>query len=189
MIHGKYDIYHKSSLSEFDRITRYKIRELVFSVYETKYFSCSDKDVEIWVAYTHYSHDYNPNKHHHNFHDQRTPLSLSDRNPIGLLIYLKKEHCIYNLCVHKDYRRQKVATALMNTALDYIRKYLWEIQPSSPDEMISVGVNVCTPIKYIYLNVNAENSGAISFYKQFGFRKLYINQSYIVPYYFMRLRM
>ncbi len=80
-------------------------------------------------------------------------VAQEDNMVVGYIIFWIKfedEGHIISLAVDKKYRRQKIGTRLVNTAIDIFRMY---------------------GIKNIKLEVRAKNRGAIRFYKTLGFEE------------------
>ena len=78
--------------------------------------------------------------------------SVGDLVAFGLITYKKRVANIDKIAVHIDYRRQRIADRMLDTALDYIRDVLQG------------------PSKHVKLQVDASNTTAINLYQKKGFR-------------------
>lgn len=86
-------------------------------------------------------------------------VAVFDKNIIGYICgnYLHHESRILNLAVHPDFRRQGVATILMNEAMRELKK------------------KGCV---FMYLKVRISNTDAQKFYELFGFKSETIRKKY-----------
>jgi ribosomal-protein-alanine N-acetyltransferase len=80
-----------------------------------------------------------------------TKVAVSGNNVIGYICtkYILDEGHILNLAVRQDFRRQGVATILINHVLNELKE---------------------KGCRFLYLEVRASNQNAIKFYERFGFR-------------------
>ena len=87
--------------------------------------------------------------------------AVFEQNIVGYICtnYVLHEAHILNLAVHPDFRRQKIATVLMDEALRELKK------------------KGCV---FIYLEVRASNTGAIKFYESFEFKVADIRKKYYI---------
>jgi ribosomal-protein-alanine N-acetyltransferase len=88
-----------------------------------------------------------------------TKVAVSVNNVIGYICtkYILDEGHILNLAVLHDFRRQGVATILMNYVLDELKE---------------------KGCRFLYLEVRVSNQTAIKFYERFGFRIVSLRKNY-----------
>lgn len=86
-------------------------------------------------------------------------VAVFEENVIGYICvnYLNHESHILNLAVHQDFRRQGVATLLMNEAMRELKK------------------KGCV---FLYLKVRSSNTDAQKFYEIFGFKVESVRKNY-----------
>jgi len=88
-------------------------------------------------------------------------VAMFERNIVGYICtnYVLHEAHILNLAVHPDFRRQGIATVMMDEALKELKK------------------KGCV---FIYLEVRASNTGAIKFYELFKFKVVDVRKKYYI---------
>jgi ribosomal-protein-alanine N-acetyltransferase len=88
-----------------------------------------------------------------------TKVAVSVNNVIGYICtkYILDEGHILNLAVLHDFRRQGVATTLMNYVLNELKE---------------------KGCRFLYLEVRVSNQTAIKFYERFGFRIVSLRKNY-----------
>lgn len=88
-------------------------------------------------------------------------VAMFERNIVGYICtnYVLHEAHILNLAVHPDFRRQGIATVLMDEALKELKK------------------KGCV---FIYLEVRASNISAIKFYELFKFKVVDVRKKYYI---------
>ena len=86
-------------------------------------------------------------------------VALSESNVIGYVCarYVLDEGHILNLAVHRDFRRQKIATELMDRVLAELKG---------------------KDCRLLYLEVRVSNTDAITFYERFGFKVASFRRKY-----------
>ncbi len=88
-------------------------------------------------------------------------VAMFERNIVGYICtnYVLHEAHILNLAVHPDFRRQGIATVMMDEALKELKK------------------KGCV---FIYLEVRASNTSAIKFYELFKFKVVDVRKKYYI---------
>ena len=86
-------------------------------------------------------------------------VALRENNVVGYVCtrYVLDEGHILNLAVHRDFRRQKIATELMNRVLAELKE---------------------KDCRLLYLEVRVSNIEAIKFYERFGFKVASFRRKY-----------